>query len=85
MNNLSNLNIFIKYIFIGVLSGYLLIYGLRPATPYPEFVLELYDNIWLLVITVIITFYAYIWDKKVGILLLLSLISLIIDMIQFTN
>ncbi len=85
MNNLYNLNIFIKYILIGILSGYLLIYGLRPANPYPEFVVELYENIWLLLIAVVITFYAYIWDKKIGILLSLSLISLIIDMIQFTN
>ena len=80
-----NLNIFIKYILIGILSGYLLIYGLRPSNPYPEFVLELYDNIWLLLLTVIITFYTYIWDKKIGILLSLAIISFIIDMIQFTN
>lgn len=75
--------IFIKYIIIGVLSGYLLIYGLRPAIPYPEFVLELYDNIWLLILTIIITFYSYLWDKKIGVLLFLAIIALILDMIQF--
>ena len=80
-----DLSIIIKYIFIGILSAYLLIYGLRPSVPYPDSILELYENTWLLLLLVIINFYVYLWDSKVGILLCLSIISLIFDMIQFTN
>ena len=78
-------SIIIKYIFIGILSAYLLIYGLRPSVPYPDSILELYDNTWLLLLLIIINFYVYLWDSKVGILLCLSVIALIFDMIQFTN
>lgn len=80
-----DLSIIIKYILIGILSAYLLIYGLRPSVPYPDSILELYENTWLLVLLVIVNFYVYIWDSKVGILLCLSIVALIFDMIQFTN
>lgn len=83
--NRMDLSIIIKYIFIGILSAYLLIYGLRPSVPYPDSILELYENTWLLLLLVIINFYVYLWDSKVGILLCLSIVSLIFDMIQFTN
>lgn len=78
-------SIIIKYILIGIFSAYLLIYGLRPSVPYPDSILELYENPWLLVLVVIINFYVYLWDSKVGILLCLSIVALIFDMIQFTN
>ena len=48
-----DLSIIIKYIFIGILSAYLLIYGLRPSVPYPDSILELYENTWLLLLLVI--------------------------------
>jgi len=79
------LDIFIRYILIGILSAYLLIYGLRPAIPYPEYILEFYENFWLLILLVIINYYVYLWDARIGILLGLSVIALIFDMIQFTN
>jgi hypothetical protein len=80
-----NINLFIKYILIGVLSAYLLIYGLRPSIPYPEAILEFYENFWLLLILVIFNFYVFLWDRTVGVLLALSVIALIFDMIQFAN
>jgi hypothetical protein len=75
----------IKYIFIGILCAYLLIYGLRPSIPYPDSILEFYENTWLLLLIIILNFYVYKWDRIVGILLCLSIIALILDMIQFTN
>jgi len=75
----------IRYILIGILSAYLLIYGLRPSIPYPDSILEFYENTWLLIILIILNFYVYLWDKKLGVLLCLSIIALIFDMIQFTN
>lgn len=79
------MDLLIRYILIGVFSAYLLIYGLRPAIPYPDSILELYEHSWLLFLLVIVNFYVYLWDKKLGVLLCLGIIALIFDMIQFTN
>jgi hypothetical protein len=74
--------IILKYLVIGFLTAYLLMYGLRPSVPYPEFILEFYENFWLLLLLVIFNFYIYLWDKKIGLLLCLSIIALIFDMIM---
>ncbi len=76
---------FLKYVIIGFLTAYLLIYGLRPSVPYPEFILEFYENFWILIILIFFNLYVYIWDKKIGVLLGLSIIALVIDMVQFTR
>ncbi len=80
-----NIDLFVRYLIIGILSAYLLIYGLRPSVPYPESILEFYENFWLLLILVIFNFYVYLWDRTIGLLLCLSIVALIFDMIQFTN
>jgi len=80
-----NIILFFRYFIIGILSAYLLIYGLRPSVPYPESILEFYENFWLLLILVIFNFYIYLWDRTIGLLLCLSIIALIFDMIQFSN
>lgn len=77
--------IFFKYIIIGVLTAYLLIYGLRPSVPYPEAILEFYENFWFLIILIFLNIYIYLWDKKIGVLLGISIIALILDMIQFSK
>lgn len=77
--------IFFKYIIIGILTAYLLIYGLRPSVPYPEAILEFYENFWFLIILIFLNIYIYLWDKKIGVLLGLSIIALIMDMIQFSK
>jgi hypothetical protein len=83
MNNY--LDIFIRFLIIGILSAYLLIYGLRPAIPYPEEILELYEHYWLLIIIIIINYYLLLWDLRIGVLAALSIIALIFDMIIFTR
>jgi hypothetical protein len=80
-----NIDLFVRYLIIGILSAYLLIYGLRPSVPYPESILEFYENFWLLLILVIFNFYVYLWDRTIGLLLCLSIVALIFDMIQFAN
>jgi len=82
---IGNIELFIRYIIIGILSAYLLIYGLRPSVPYPEELLELYEHYWILLIVIIINIYVLMWDLKIGILMALSLIALIFDMIIFTK
>ena len=82
---ISYIDIFIRYIIIGIISAYLLIYGLRPAGPYPEELLELYEHNWILMIIIIINIYILIWDLRIGLLMALSIIALIFDMIIFTK
>jgi hypothetical protein len=77
-----NIILFLRYLIIGFLSAYLLIYGLRPSVPYPETVIEFYENFWLLLLLIIINFYLYLWDRKIGLLLCLSIVALIFDMIM---
>jgi hypothetical protein len=81
----SYIDIFIRYIIIGIISAYLIIYGLRPSVPYPEELLELYEHNWILMIIIIINIYILIWDLRIGVLMALSIIALIFDMIIFTK
>jgi hypothetical protein len=79
------IEIIIKGIFCGILSAFLLIYGLRPAVPYPDALLEFFENPWLFLILLLATYYVLIWDHILGVLLLLSISSLIFDYIVFTR
>lgn len=82
---INYIDIFIRYLIIGIISAYLLIYGLRPSVPYPEELLELYEHYWILLIIMIINIYVLIWDLRIGVLMSLSIIALIFDMIIFTK
>jgi hypothetical protein len=82
---INYIDIFIRYFIIGILSAYLLIYGLRPSVPYPEELLELYEHYWILLIIIFINIYVLMWDLRIGVLMALSIIALIFDMIIFTK
>lgn len=82
---LKNIELFIKYLVIGILSGYLLVYGLRPSIPYPDYILELFEHKWLFIIILAINYYVFLWDLRAGFLMLLSIIALIFDIILFTK
>lgn len=69
----------------GILSGYLLIYGMRPAVPYPEIILEVFEHKWLFIIMFIINYYVFVWDYNCGALMLLCILALIFDYIVFTD
>jgi hypothetical protein len=79
------IDLFARYIIIGVLSAYLLIYGLRPVVPYPEYILEIGEHYWMLLIMVILNYYLAIWDLKIGLLFALCLIALIFDLFIFAK
>lgn len=74
-----------RYLIIGILSGYLLIYGLRPIMPYPEFLLDLFDHYWVLLLLLCINYYLLIWDLKVGVLMGLAIIAFILDIVLLNN
>jgi|UniRef100_A0A6C0LJX8 hypothetical protein len=82
---IDNIDIFIRYIIIGIISAYLLIYGLRPSVPYPEYVLEIAEHYWIVIILIIGTYYISLWDLKIALLLVLSIVALIFDLYTFAN
>jgi len=81
----SYIDNFIRFLIIGILSAYLLIYGLRPSVPYPEQILELCEHYWVLLIIIIINYYLLLWDLRIAALTSLSVIALIFDLILFTK
>jgi hypothetical protein len=81
----SYIDTFIRFLIIGILSAYLLIYGLRPSVPYPEQLLELCEHYWVLIIIIIINYYLLLWDLRIAALTSLSVIALIFDLILFTK
>jgi len=74
-----------RYLIIGILSGYLLIYGLRPIMPYPETLLDLFDHYWILLILLFVNYYLLLWDLKIGVLMALSIIAFILDIVLLNN
>ena len=75
----------LKGLLAGILSAYLIIYGLLPSVPYPEFILDFFENKWMFLILLIINYYIFIWDYRCGVLLLLSILALIFDYVIFTT
>ena len=74
-----------RYLIIGILSGYLIIYGLRPIMPYPEILLDFLDHYWILLILIFVNYYLLIWDLKIGVLMALSIIAFILDIVLLNN
>jgi len=79
------LNLILKGIITGILSSYLVILGLRPSIKYPDEILEIIDNLWVILILLLINYYVFLWDVTIGLLLLISIISLMVDIIIFTE
>ncbi len=75
----------IKGTITGVLCAYLVLFGLRPAAPYPELILEVFEHLWMFIILLVINYYIFIWDYDIGVIFLLCIIALIFDFIVFTN
>jgi len=83
--NYDNYLLIIKGLLTGIVVGYLLIYGLRPAVQYPDFILDFFENKWIFLILLLCIYYVIIWDLRLGLLLLLGTIALIFDYIIFTK
>jgi hypothetical protein len=74
-----------KGVLTGVLSAYLLIYGLRPSIHYPEIILDFFENKWIILVLLILNYYIFLYDYKIGCMFLLCIIALILDYIIFVN
>jgi competence protein ComGC len=79
------IEVILKGFITGLLAAYLVLYSLRPAVPHPEFILELFENLWMFIILIILNYYTFMWDYTIGAILLLCIIALIFDYVVFTN
>lgn len=79
-----DIQLMLKGLISGILAAYLIIYGLRPAVPYPELILEVFENPWMFLMLLIINYYVFLWDMHAGAMLLLCIIALVLDYILFT-
>lgn len=79
------LELILKGLVSGLLSAYLLIYGLRPAIPYPDIILEFFEHKILFLLLLLVNYYVFVWDYNNGSLFLLCVIALTFDYVVFTG
>tara|TARA_Y100000389_G_scaffold130488_1_gene127896 strand:+ start:492 stop:860 length:369 start_codon:yes stop_codon:yes gene_type:complete len=81
----ESMNTLLKGIIIGIFSIYIIIYSLRPSKLNPEFVLQIIENKIIFIPLLIINYYLFAWDKTIGVLFLIFIISLIFDYLIFID
>lgn len=81
----ETMNTLFKGIIIGFFSIYIIFYSLRPSKLNPEFVLQIIENKIMFIPLLIINYYLFIWDKTIGVLFLIFIISLIFDYLIFID
>ena len=85
MDNIQDIEIILKGIITGVLAVYAVIYALRPAVMYPDYILDVVDNPWVFVILLILNYYVSLWDTTIALLMLLTLVAMMMDVVLFTE
>lgn len=81
---MSYIEIIFKGIATGILTAYLLMYGLRPSMAYPDIILEPLEHNWIFIILIVLNYYLFLWEYKIGVLMLLCIFALLFDMYVFT-
>ena len=81
----ETMNTLLKGIIIGIFSIYIIIYSLRPSKLNPEFILQIIENKVIFIPLLIINYYLFAWDKTIGVLFLIFIISLIFDYLIFID
>jgi len=81
--NTNNTYNILKGILTGILSAYVVLFALRPSVPNPDIILEIIENKYIFIPLLIINYYLFEWDKLIGILFTICLISLIFDYFIF--
>lgn len=82
-NNNSLFNYILKGGITGILVAYVIIYALRPSVPYPDFIIEIFENYFMFIILLLINFYLFLWDKLIGTLFFVCILSLVFDYFIF--
>ena len=70
----------ISGLFVGLLSGFFLIYSLQFNRPYPEFILDVLYYPYIIAVLILCAGFLFMVDDKLGVLLLLIIIIFIVDM-----
>ena len=83
VENNSLFNYILKGGITGILVAYVIIYALRPSVPYPDFIIEIFENYFMFIILLLINFYLFLWDKLIGTLFFVCIISLVFDYFIF--
>ena len=81
----ETMNTLFKGIIIGIFSIYIIIYSLRPSKLNPEFVIQIIENKIMFIPLLILNYYLFMWDKTIGVLFLIFIISLIFDYLIFID
>jgi|UniRef100_A0A6C0JUN3 hypothetical protein len=83
VENNSLFNYILKGGITGILVAYVIIYALRPSVPYPDFIIEIFENYFMFIILLLINFYLFLWDKLIGTLFFVCILSLVFDYFIF--
>ena len=83
VENNSLFNYILKGGITGILVAYVIIYALRPSVPYPDFIIEIFENYFMFIILLLINFYIFLWDKLIGTLFFVCILSLVFDYFIF--
>ena len=83
VKNNSLFNYILKGGITGILVAYVIIYALRPSVPYPDFIIEIFENYFMFIILLLINFYLFLWDKLIGTLFFVCILSLVFDYFIF--
>lgn len=74
---------FLKHAITLLLIAYVVIVALCPSIKNPDCVMFVHENPWILLATVILSYYIiYEWDVKIGLLLLICSMAIYLDIIM---
>lgn len=69
----------LRGIITGILVAFVVIYSLRPKTPYPKWILMSYEHPWLFVLAIAVAAWSLAWDRIIGALMFIIILTLILD------
>lgn len=74
-----NVDDVVKGLVTGMLVAFMVLYSLRPQTPYPEWVLNTYEHPWIFIILVCMVVLLSAWDARAGAIMFLIVATLLMD------
>ena len=66
---------------LGFLSGFLVLYSLQIKRPYPDVMLNILDEPWIIAFMILVTMVVYMWDERVAIVLGIIIMFFLLDLI----
>ena len=82
---MSTADLLLRGVVVGVLAAYLVLYGLRPSSPYPKWMLAAYDQPWVFIVLFIVVVQVAMWDLFAGCLAMIGFLAFTADLFVFGN